>query len=422
MGIKVGRIEKEYILGSVRDKQIELNVRVRQQQFTACVKKFDTKQIILTVSGGAPENLQEGEELQSFFSYFGHTMTFETKIIEDGPGTVTCGYPENLIKNLERKYERVVPPENVSVHFISKGQKIVLDFPRSEEYNPAHKPAAVDEIENTSLQGLMNDFRAKAQEIVSSETIKMFRGRKPETFEERAISRYGKMLYIPQTESYKFELDRCGDIDVIDQEKIRNQLHDEGTLEKNLQLKIESIIAEKRTEDIFSELYCPILYQEYVAGYIYLANNYDKHRAITEALIEYVDQFSKILAYSLKIHGYFKGKAPEAVEYSASIVDISASGLLFAHPADDLAENFVLYTDFDLVMQFDRRKMVVPSRVMRRFDEEDTHYYGILFLEMQPEDFRYLFDLIYGREFTREDEDVWEGGAAPPTVDLFEGE
>ena len=110
------------------------------------------------------------------------------------------------------------------------------------------------------------------------------------------------------------------------------------------------------------------------------------------------------------------------MEYSANIVDISASGLLFAHPSHELAENFVLYTDFDLIMQFDKRKMVVPSRVMRRFDEEDTHYYGILFLEMKPEDFRYLFDLIYGREFTQEDEDVWEGGSAPPTVDLFEGE
>ena len=43
MGIKVGRIEKEYILGSVRDKQIELNVRFRQQQFTAFVKKIRHK-------------------------------------------------------------------------------------------------------------------------------------------------------------------------------------------------------------------------------------------------------------------------------------------------------------------------------------------------------------------------------------------
>ena len=221
---------------------------------------------------------------------------------------MTCRYPENLIKNLERKYERVVPPANVAIHFISKGQKIMLDFPRSEEYNPAQKPAAIDEIENTSLQGLISDFRKKVGEIVSSETIKMFRGKMPENFEERSISRFGKMLYIPQTESYKFELDRVGDIEVIDQSKIKAQLHDEGTLKKNLDLKIESIIAEKRSEDIFSELFCPILYREYVPGYIRLTNNYEKRRAISEALVEYVDQFSKILAYSLKIHGYFKGE------------------------------------------------------------------------------------------------------------------
>lgn len=423
MGIKVGRIEKEYILGSVRDKQMELNLRIGQRQFTGYVKKFDTKQIVLSHDEDELlEEVAEKDEVQVFFSYFGHTMTFESEVVSADNGTVTCEYPEYLIKNLERKYERVTPPKDVTIHFIAKGQKIVLDFPRSEEYNPATKPSEIDEIENTSLQGLISTFREKVGEIVSYETIKMFRGTQPESFDERCISRFGKMLYIPQTESYKFEFDRVGDIEIIDRNKILTQLRDEGTLEKNLELKMESLITEKRENDIFSDLYCPILYQEYVVGYIRLYNNYQKGRAISEALVEYVDQFSKILAYSLKEHGYFKGKKPEPMEYSANIVDISASGLLFAHPSEVLAENFVLYTDFDLIIQFDKRKMVVPSRVMRRIEEEDTNYYGILFLEMKPEDFRYLFDLIYGREFTHEDEDVWEGGSAPPTVDLFEGE
>lgn len=422
MGIQVGRIEKEYILGSVRDKQITLKLHARQQQMEVLVKKFDTKQIVLLPQAEFTEPLEEKEALQVFFSYFGHTMTFETRVIEAGNDTIICEYPRHVVKNLERKYERVSPPDNVSIHFISKGQKIVLDFPRSEEYNPVHKPAAIDEVENTSLQGLISDFRRKVGEIVSVESIKMFRGKMPQTFEERCISRFGKILYVPQTESCKFELDRIADIDIIDRAKLREQLIDEGTLEKNVNFKIDSIIAEKRDADIFSELYCPILFQEYVSGYIYLMNTYDKRKTISDALIEYVDQFAKILAYSLKIHGYFKGKKAEAVEYSATIVDISASGLLFAHPSEELAENFVLYTDFDLIIQFDKRKMSIPARIMRRFEEEDTYYYGVLFLEMQPEDFRYLFDFIYGREFTAEDEDVWEGGAAPPTVDLFEEE
>ncbi len=419
MGVSVGRIEKEFILTSVRDKQISVRVHARKIETDGQIKNFDTAKIDFQNPEGEWAGLQEKDLIRVFFSYYGHTMTFETEVLSVEGDILRTKYPNNLVKNLERKYERVPPPKNVQASFVMKGKKFILDFPRSEEYNPAHKPEVDGDLRDESIQSLISGFREKVGKIASKNYIKMFREERPETLEEKLISRSGKVFFIPNTEGYQFDNDTLGDTKLINRKILREVLLEEGTSEKNVELKIDSLFVEKREQGIRSEIYCPILYREYVAGYVYVANTADKRRPLSEDLLEYVDQFAKILAYSLKMHGYFKGTKPVPTEYSAQIVDISASGMLFAHPSQDLADNLLLYTDFDLVLQFTNRKMTIPSRIMRRFEEADTFYYGTLFLEMQPEDFRYLFDFIYGREYRPEDEDTWEGGASPPAINLF---
>lgn len=419
MGVSVGRIEKEFILSSVRDKQISVRIHALKIEVDGQIKNFDTTKIDFYNTEGKWDGFHEKDKIRVFFSYYGHTMTFETEVLSVEKDILRTKYPNNLVKNLERKYERVPPPKNVQASFVMKGKKFVLDFPKSEEYNPAHKPEADGDLLNESIQSLISGFREKVRMIASKNSIKMFREKKPETLEEKLISVSGKMFYIPNTEAYQFDIDTLGDTKLINRKILRDVLIEEGTSEKNVDLKIESLLVEKQEQGIRSEIYCPILYREYVAGYIYVGNTMEKRRPLTEDLLEYVDQFSKILAYSLKMHGYFKGTKPVPTEYSAQIVDISASGLLFVHPSQELADNLLLYTDFDLILQFSNRKMTVPSRIMRRFEEADTFYYGVLFLEMHPEDFRYLFDFIYGRDYRPEDEDTWEGGASPPAINLF---
>ena len=51
---------------------------------------------------------------------------------------------------------------------------------------------------------------------------------------------------------------------------------------------------------------------------------------------------------------------------------------------------------------------------MRRYEVEDMTYFGLQFMEIQPEDFRFLFDHVYGRPFTEKDDQLWEGGAKAP--------
>jgi len=420
VGIPIGRIEKEYVLSAVRDKGMPVQIHGSKKQDTVKILRIDGGSITLVKESGDLSHYREEEPIRIFFSYYGHTMTFESSVERSEGSLIVIRFPKLMVKNLERKYERVPPPEGATASFIVQGERIVLDFPRSRTYEPLHEPSVNEDFDVSSIQKLTDHFRSKIGSIAEDNKIRMFRDIEPETFEERCITRYGRVLYIPDTNRSFLQEEMYGSTRIISRDMLKEVLVEEGTDPKNVDLRMSAILTEKGEEGIFSELYCPVLFQDYVTGYIYLVNGEEKRKGFSEELVDYVYQFSKVLAYSLKLHGYFKGEKPGAEEYVPEIVDVSASGMLFAHPSPHLAEQFGLYTDFDLILSFKNRKMTVPSRVMRKFAEDELYYYGILFLEVQPEDFRYLFDYIYGREFTSDDENRWEGGAPPPSLDLFE--
>ena len=142
----------------------------------------------------------------------------------------------------------------------------------------------------------------------------------------------------------------------------------------------------------------------------------DSKETLDDDVLEYVFQFSKILAYSLKLNGYFNKSNEVTAEYTTGIVDISASGLLFVNPSRELSLALTLYSDLELELKLKERTMTLGTRVMRKYTGKQTIYYGVQFLEIKPEDFRYLFDYVYGRTFNEYDDSLWEGGADPPVL------
>lgn len=106
--------------------------------------------------------------------------------------------------------------------------------------------------------------------------------------------------------------------------------------------------------------------------------------------------------------------------FEPEIIDISASGLLFTHSEKKLSELLGLYGDIQLILKVGHRKLQILSRVMRKYEYYGQYFYGIQFLEIEPEDFRFLFEYVYGRPFTEEDDRLWEGGAKPPELNFSE--
>lgn len=428
MGVNIGRIEKEFILSNVIDKKIPLVLNGKKERKNGMLVDYDKFSLTIESSDSDWDSFEDCK-ISIFLTYYGHTMTFDSEIIDTKKNKIKVKYPEGIYKSLSRKYIRVPPPEDAKISFVVRGTKIVLNFPKSEEYYPAEFNEGPEEFTSTRIEELIAQFKEKITPVSTSHRIKMFRGKTPEGMEENLLARYGKMLYfdvqnsqfyrkIDEEDETEEEKQKVPTDQMISREMVEDLLKELGFPAGKAIAKVSELFQKRKDKALREEVYCPILFHEYVVGYIQVSLRKERPYLDGDMLL-LVHQFSKILAYALKINNYFKGEKPHEEEFEAEIIDISASGLLFAHSSAELSAYLMLYTDLELLLHLGKRKMVIGSRVMRKIKDSGVTYYGIQFLEIQPEDFRYLFDFVYGRPFTEEDEKTWEGGAAPPDLEIF---
>ena len=415
MGSTISRIEREFILNSVCDNAIPLKLSGYKVKASGTLETVDDDFIIISSEEGVEELFPVGSEVRVYFSYYGHVMTFVTHVSGILDGNLKADVPESIHKNLTRKYERVVPPDGVSISFEQRGAKIALSFPRTEEYDPVDIPEYTEGYDPGNIQGLVAAFREKVKDKVSENTVTMYRGRPPKGLEETLICQTGKIFYIPSTLGNLPENDYELDGRIVTRALL---LRSEriGVNEEVLQDRLPVLLAEKREKGIIAEIFCPIIYHEYAVGFIHLVQSGRKDKVFDRALLDETYQFSKILAYALKISGYFKETIPEKSEYDGEILDMSASGLLFANNSEALEKSLLLYSDIDVQFRFGPRSMRIGARIMRKFSGNSVNYFGIQFMEIKPEDFRFLFDFVYGRDVTSEEEELWEGGSDPPKL------
>ena len=116
--------------------------------------------------------------------------------------------------------------------------------------------------------------------------------------------------------------------------------------------------------------------------------------------------------------GYFKEKIETTEKYESTIIDISASGLLFSSSSKKLEKLFFLYTDIKIDLYLEEKTIPISCRIMRKYKSGDTVFYGLIILGIKQEDFEDLFQLVYGRKATHEDVELWEGGSAPPEINF----
>lgn len=412
MGIETNRIETEFIIKSVCEKNIPVSLHHGKNIIQCSFEEYDLdKTIKVKIGTDEKDSLKPEEKIKIYFSYYSHVMTFISEIRKNNSELI-INYPEVLYKNLSRKYERVKPPEDSKIEFNVKGEKFELNFPKTDEYNSVETPDfdpssfSVDNIAD-----LVNDFREKMLEDIKVVNIVTFRKKGPEQIEEMIVSRTGKVLFIPSTNDPLPEKNMIEGVPVLTAEEIDNYVENGSQ-----NLKIRNF--EKSSDGIHSELYCPVLYNEYVIGYVHLQNRDDKKSIISNEILEYTHQFSKILAFSLKVNDYFKEKVTDYERFESRIIDISASGLLFCSNSKKLDKSFFIYTDMKAEIFLGGCVINANCRIMRKFKSNGTVFYGVIFLNINEEDFELLFLMLYGRKMTDEDREFWEGGASPPPVEI----
>jgi len=415
MGTEMGRIEQEFILSDIIEKKLPVKLHFNKTEVDGIFLSLEDNYLLFSSSDSVINEITVGENINFFFAFFSHTMTFSSKILKDG-NPLNVAIPKHIYKNLKRKFVRVSSGADIELSFTLENAKVVLDFPKTQEYESLEENAYSDDFNFPNLKELFQQFKIRSTTYADESEIVMLRGKDLNTFEEEIITDTGKSLLIPNT-TLPFPNNSKLDSEIaITEENFLDKHGDEVVFHgKNLR-QMDVLIKNKYEQGIFAELYTPVIYHEYAVSYIRLYNNKNKNNPFTKKTLDFAREFARILTFSLDKQGYFSGGTLKESKYTPEIIDISASGILFTHPEKKLSEILGMYGDLKLILKIGPRKIELVSRVMRKYKIKDVYFYGIQFLEVVPEDFRFLFDYVYGRPFSDEDDRFWEGGAEPPEL------
>jgi hypothetical protein len=408
MATSLKRIEKEFILGSARDEKVRILLIAGSGEWPVFITELGPDKIVL--SHAMPLRLlRRGQVYEFRFVYREQAMAFRSKAIEIKENAISVELPPSVYKNLGRRYTRRAPPDKLEVAFSFKGDRYDLSFPITREYSPVAEPEPSSAFDPHDIRALIGEFNERASAFASERAVRMFKERKPESLEERVIVRTGKIYYLPTAVGGLPVADPYSHPRIVTRGVFADFLREQGTQEDFVEEELLRFERNKRNSGVLSELMVPLLFQEYVIGYVCLVNKQPGKPPFDLSILELFLQFSQVLAFSLKINGYFRNAPKKPQDYRADVIDISAGGLLFSNAAKDLAAALLPGSALELSIRVGDRSVKALGSVKRTFRDANRVYYGIEYQEIEPEDFRFLFESLYGRGFTDADATGVEG-------------
>jgi hypothetical protein len=173
--------------------------------------------------------------------------------------------------------------------------------------------------------------------------------------------------------------------------------------QNHLQEVLDRFIKSKFDIGILSDIWVPILFREYVIGYIHAWINQKGIPPFNFSTIDTLYQFAHVYAFSIKTNGYFDAGKLKNEPLSGKIIDISASGMLFAYPHSSLSVPLTPESELAIKMTAPNRTIRCNAKIVRQYTDSSIGYFGCRFLDMAPEDMRFLFECIYGKPLTDSD-------------------
>lgn len=399
MATLVKSIEREFLLSQAYREQAAIVVGAGGGEWSIHLVEVDRERLVF-VHEIPLHMLKRGDEYDFRYNIRDQTIAFRATLTEPGQKRIAVRMPDKVYRNQSRRFTRMQPPAGLSASFSFAGERYELDFPSTSSYNPADAPVPSDDFDATDLRGLMAEFERKASALSDEHGIVMFRDRKPETLPERMTATTGLCLYIPSV---------MAGIPKTDPFERRTILIRQDFIEHFLGLGMEKAFAEDevvkferslRGNGIHAQLIVPIVFQDYTIGYALLTGK--TSGSFDLSVVNTFVTFSRVFAWSLRSHGYFRSAPRLGDEYQTQVVDISAGGLLFASSDGTLSQ--ALRDDLEVDVRLTIRKRTIDSKgvIRRQYAGQKEGYFGLEFRNMAPENFRYLYESLYGRPYNDE--------------------
>jgi hypothetical protein len=408
MATPIKRIEKDFLLKVLHDEQIPVMYLNDRTEYILHLEKPAKAELYFKVDRPIA-GLKPRKKLDLVFDYKGQVVIFSVEISAVKDDHIVAQSPEYLYKNLDRAYSRVSTPEDLKAQFTFQGDRFSLHYPKVQEYESGEIGEWMNNLDPKNLQGLIDQMAVWIRGYASGYKMVIFKEVKPASTEERIVAETGKTLYLPSTLANFPQSDPYPKKRLVTEEMFRRYLESTGVDPMYMDDAVNRFVKQKFDGGFFSDAWVPILFQEYVIGYIHLWINKEGKLPFDYNVIETLYQFAKVLAYSLKINGYFNSGRIKSEPFEGKIVDISASGLLFVYPHSGLSSALLPDSELAVKLAVPKRNIRATAKIVRRYKDNSLGYFGCRFLDMVPEDMRFLFEYLYGKPFTDTDTSLVAG-------------
>jgi c-di-GMP-binding flagellar brake protein YcgR len=403
MATPVGRIEKEFLLLALFEQKLSVRYLKDRNEYALTLEQPAGEELVFRPNKPLGK-LKPRAKLPLLFNYRGQTIDFSVELLAQKDELLFCKPPETLYKDLDRNYLRVDTPTDLKIIFTFKGDRYNLAFPKVSEYEHIGADDLARNLDPKNLSGLMKQITGTLSNFADGFKIVNFKDKKPETMEERIVSETGKTLFIPSTAEFLPKTDPYPRKRIITEEIFKRYLETTGVGATFHNENIARFLRGKLDNGIYSDAWVPILFQEYVIGYIHVWIDKQGRTPFDFSVLDNVYQSAKVLAFSLKENGYFEHGRIQSESFEGRVLDISASGLLFACPlGSSLLVTLLVDAELTVTIEAPDRTINVLARIVRRFKDKSAGYFGCRFINMAPEDTRYLFEHLYGRQIDDRD-------------------
>ena len=399
MATPIKRIEKEFLIKSLYDEQIPVIFVKGQTQYILKVDK-PTKGQMFFKPDLPVEGLKVRKKMDLMFDYRGQVIIFSVEITSIKDEYIITDEPEFLYKNLERSFTRVSSPPDLDVQLTFLGDRYSLTYPKLTEFEASNLGTMTKAFDLKNFGDLVEQLALWIKQCSSAYKLVIFKDVKPSSTEERLLAETGKAFYLPLTEGALPVEDPYPKKCLITEDLFKRYLESTGVDLHYVDDAYRRFIKQKFDSGISSDLWVPILFQEYVIGYIHMWNTRETQRPLGTDIVDQLYQFAKILANALKINGYFDSGKMKNDPFEGRVVDISASGILFSYPNSVLSATLLTDNELSVQLTAPRRVVSAKARIVRRYKDTVQTYYGCRFMDMVPEDLRFIFEYIYGKPFT----------------------
>jgi hypothetical protein len=405
----VAAIEKEFLIKTIAQNEQPVRFHGVSTIGTGLITVLDTTTLavnLLDTFDSLPFSVCE--HLTGYFDCHGKTYAFETTVRSIKSRELKIDQPVKLLKSLQRKYVRVKKPRGVEVMLHMANEDVSLDYPVCPEYISVEPPAKPLFGNEKRIPELVNAFRSELAAKCVNSNIVMFRLKKPEFFEESLICKTGKVLFIPSTGSGLPANDPYPEGRIITR-SLEESYEDPNWFVEGS--RFEKTLLEKRMTGVSSEIWCPIVYYQYVVGYVFVSTTGSETFDIS--MVDYLWDFSRILAFQLRQTGYFSGASDQrgSVRHKAAILDISPGGMLISFSKDEIRAPIRENSVFTVDIAAGKTTIACSARVCRRYGEGSSLSYGMSFTDLSSQDLMALYECLYRRPFGQNDPLAFEQNA-----------